>query len=63
MASARGALVDPYALAQALRAGTIAWAAIDVLETEPPPVNHPCFARDIPNLLVTPHVAWASDHA
>jgi glycerate dehydrogenase len=59
----RGALVDSVALAAALRAGTIAGAAIDVLETEPPCADHPLLAADIPNLLCTPHVAWASDKA
>jgi len=59
----RGALVDPEALAQALREGRIAGAAIDVLEVEPPPPSHPLLARDIPNLLLTPHVAWASEKA
>jgi glycerate dehydrogenase len=55
--------VDPAALAQALRAGQIAGAAIDVLEVEPPPADHPLLARDVPNLLLTPHVAWASESA
>ncbi len=59
----RGALVDPAALAWALRHGLIAGAAIDVLEAEPPPPDHPLFAADIPGLLCTPHVAWASDGA
>nr|WP_246312061.1 NAD(P)-dependent oxidoreductase [Aquabacterium terrae] len=59
----RGALVDPHALAQALRDGRIAGAAIDVLEVEPPPPSHPLLARDIANLLLTPHVAWASEGA
>lgn len=59
----RGALVDPAALADALRNGTIAGAAIDVLETEPPSPDHPLLATDLPNLLCTPHVAWASDKA
>ena len=59
----RGALVDPGALAQALRDGIIAGAAIDVLETEPPAPDHPLLDRTIPNLLVTPHVAWASRKA
>jgi glycerate dehydrogenase len=59
----RGALVDPVALVDALRNGTIAGAAIDVLEAEPPPRDHPLLAHDIPNLLVTPHVAWASKRA
>jgi len=59
----RGALVDPSALANALRAGTIAGAAIDVLEVEPPPQDHPLLDPIVPNLLLTPHVAWASDRA
>ncbi|PUA19861.1 NAD(P)-dependent oxidoreductase [Glaciimonas sp. PCH181] len=59
----RGALVDPVALAEALRAGTISGAAIDVLEMEPPSPDHPLLAHDIPNLLCTPHVAWASEKA
>ena len=59
----RGALVDAEALATALRDGVIGGAAIDVLEVEPPPANHPLLRGDLPNLLVTPHVAWASDSA
>lgn len=58
--TARGALIDEAALAQALRAGTIAGAGIDVLSTEPPPADHPLLAGDIPNLILTPHVAWAA---
>jgi glycerate dehydrogenase len=59
----RGALVDAPALAAALREGIIAGAAIDVLDVEPPPADHPLLSRDVPNLLVTPHVAWASENA
>lgn len=59
----RGALVDAPALAAALRQGRLAGAAIDVLETEPPPADHPLLSPGIPNLLLTPHVAWASDTA
>ena len=59
----RGALVDAAALADALRRGVIGGAAIDVLDVEPPPADHPLLAPDIPNLLLTPHVAWASDRA
>ncbi len=61
--TARGALVDEAALADALRQGVIAGAAIDVLSVEPPPSDHPLLAADIPNLIVTPHVAWASGEA
>jgi glycerate dehydrogenase len=59
----RGALVDAAALAVALREGVIAGAAIDVLDTEPPPADHPLLVPGIPNLLLTPHVAWASEAA
>lgn len=59
----RGALLDPQALAEALRSHLLAGAAIDVLEVEPPPASHPLLATDIPNLLLTPHVAWASEVA
>jgi glycerate dehydrogenase len=59
----RGALVDATGLADALRRGVIAGAAIDVLDVEPPPADHPLLTEDIPHLLLTPHVAWASDNA
>ncbi|MDX9768672.1 MAG: NAD(P)-dependent oxidoreductase, partial [Ectothiorhodospiraceae bacterium] len=58
--TARGAIVDAPALADALRRGIVGGAGIDVLETEPPPPDHPLLAPDIPNLIVTPHIAWAS---
>jgi len=47
----------------ALREGAIAGAAIDVLDVEPPPPDHVLLARDMPNLLVAPHVASASEQA
>ena len=58
--TARGGIVDEIALAAALRSGRIGAAAVDTLSVEPPPVGHPLLAPDIPNLVVTPHVAWAS---
>lgn len=58
--TARGALVDPAALAAALRAGRLGGAAIDVLPQEPPVDGSPLFAPDLPNLIVTPHMAWAA---
>lgn len=57
--TARGGIVDNAALADALRRGVIGGAAMDVLDVEPPPADHPLLAPDIPNLIVTPHSAWA----
>lgn len=59
----RGGIVDEQALLTALQQGTIAAAATDVLVQEPPDVNHPLLQYTKPNLLVTPHVAWASQQA
>lgn len=61
--TARGAIVDNAALADALRRGEIGGAALDVLDVEPPPLDHPLLAGDIPNLIVTPHTAWAGRQA
>ena len=61
--SARGGVVDEVALVEALRAGQLAGAAVDVLSVEPPPLDHPLLCANLPNLLVTPHIAWASRQA
>ena len=58
--TARGALIDVDALATALRRRQIGGAAIDVLPQEPPVEGSPLFAADLPNLIVTPHTAWAA---
>lgn len=60
--TARGPVVDSDALAKALKEGTIAGAGIDVFEMEPPiPESHPILTA--PNVMVTPHVAFASHQA
>ncbi|MCT8676931.1 2-hydroxyacid dehydrogenase [Glaesserella parasuis] len=61
----RGPLVDEAALLDALENGTIAGAGLDVLVKEPPAIDNPLIqaAKRLPNLLITPHVAWASDSA
>jgi glycerate dehydrogenase len=61
--TARGALVDLEALVAALKAGDLGGAAIDVLPKEPPVDGSPLFEPGIPNLLVTPHIAWAAFEA
>ncbi len=58
--TARGGIVDEPALVEALRQGVIGSAGIDVLTEEPPVNGNPLLATDIPNLIVTPHSAWAS---
>ena len=56
--TARGGIVDETALAEALRSGVIAGAAVDVLDTEPMSDQTPL--RQLPNCTITPHVAWAA---
>jgi glycerate dehydrogenase len=57
--TARGGIVDEKALAMALLNGDIAGAAVDVLSEEPPFSTNPLLKPGIPNLIITPHTAWA----
>lgn len=61
--TARGGLVDSAALVAALEAGHLAGAAIDVLAKEPPRDGDPLLDYSGDNLIVTPHVAWATNEA
>ena len=61
--TARGGLVDSAALADALRNGEIAAAAVDVLPQEPPTDGDPLLDYAGENLIVTPHIAWATNEA
>jgi D-3-phosphoglycerate dehydrogenase len=59
--TARGGIIDEVALADALRRGALAGAALDVLEREPLPVDSPL--RSLDSCLLTPHMAWYSEEA
>lgn len=61
--TARGGLVDEAALVAALRAQRIGGAGFDVLSSEPPSMGNPLLDLDVPNFVLTPHVAWGSDGA
>jgi len=61
--TARGGLVDSAALVDALQSGHLAGAAIDVLPEEPPARGDPILDYKSDNLVVTPHIAWASNEA
>jgi glycerate dehydrogenase len=61
--TARGGLVNEAALVEALNAGLIAGAGFDVLTSEPPREGNPLLELNLPNFILTPHVAWASREA
>ena len=61
--TARGALIDEEALLHALNNNLIGGAGIDVLSEEPPVNGNVLLDADLPNLIVTPHVAWATREA
>jgi glycerate dehydrogenase len=61
--TARGGLVDEQALVDALREGRIGGAGFDVLSVEPPHSGNPLVQLNLPNFILTPHIAWASAEA
>ena len=61
--TARGNLVDEAALIEALQTRRIAGAGFDVLAVEPPRAGNPLLALDLPNFILTPHVAWSGREA
>ncbi len=61
--TARGGLIDEQALLTALTQNQIGGAALDTLSVEPPPADHPLLKAPLPNLLITPHSAWAAKEA
>jgi glycerate dehydrogenase len=61
--TARGGVVNEAALVSALKTGRIAGAGFDVLSVEPPRSGNPLLDLDLPNFLLTPHVAWSGREA
>jgi phosphoglycerate dehydrogenase-like enzyme len=57
--TSRGPIVDEAALVQALRAGAIAGAGLDVYDEEPLPLDHPL--RRLPNTVITPHLGYVTE--
>jgi phosphoglycerate dehydrogenase-like enzyme len=58
--TARGPIIDEAALIEALAQRRIAGAALDVFDTEPLPAGHPL--TRLPNVILTPHLGWPTDH-
>jgi len=58
--TARGPIIDAAALIEALAQRRIAGAALDVFDTEPLPAGHPL--TRLPNVILTPHLGWPTDH-
>lgn len=59
--TSRGPVINEHDLYQALKAGTIAGAGLDVLEVEPPALDNPLYTLD--NCHITPHISWATRSA
>ncbi|MDB5924087.1 MAG: Dimethylmenaquinone methyltransferase, partial [Betaproteobacteria bacterium] len=59
--TSRGTVIDEPALAAALKSGRLAGAGLDTFATEPPKPENPLFT--LPNVIVTPHIAAATEHA
>ncbi|MGD8525712.1 MAG: 2-hydroxyacid dehydrogenase [Thioalkalispiraceae bacterium] len=58
--AARGGIINEQDLAKALLQKKLGGACVDVLQTEPPQQGNPLLDNNIPNLILTPHMAWAS---
>ena len=61
--TARGGLVNDQALIKAIESKSIAGAAIDVLDQEPPGSDHSLMQKEYKNIIITPHIAWAAREA
>jgi glycerate dehydrogenase len=61
--TSRGGLIDEKALVDALQNGHLGGAGLDVVSQEPPRKDSVLFSQTVPNLIMTPHVAWATKEA
>lgn len=61
--TARGGIVNEADLVTALMTKEIAGAVVDVITVEPPAADYPLLQHQLPNLIITPHIAWASKQA